>query len=42
MMGDLPGVKTKRACDRCGRSGQYHKSTLIALYGDEITLPAVA
>jgi hypothetical protein len=36
---DYPGDIVRLGCDRCGRSGQYRKQTLIAQYGPDIVLP---
>jgi len=31
----------ERTCDKCGRSGQYRKATLVARYGADARLPDV-
>jgi len=36
---DYPGNWVRLICERCGRSGQYKKQTLIAQHGEDIPLP---
>jgi hypothetical protein len=38
-LADFPRPMVRLACSRCTRRGQYHKTTLIAKYGGEHTLP---
>jgi hypothetical protein len=36
---DHPGDTVRVSCERCGRSGQYRKATLIERFGPDIALP---
>ena len=36
---DYPGDMVRLSCEKCGRSGQYRKQTLIERYGADIRLP---
>jgi hypothetical protein len=36
---DRSGEVVRLTCERCGRRGQYGKTTLIARHGPEIPLP---
>jgi hypothetical protein len=36
---DHPGDTVRVVCEKCGRSGQYRKQSLVARYGPDIPLP---
>jgi len=36
---EYPGDIVRLSCEKCGRSGQYRKQTLIDRYGADIRLP---
>jgi len=36
---DYPGDMVRLSCEKCGRSGQYRKQTLIECYGADLRLP---
>jgi hypothetical protein len=36
---DHPTEMVRIACEKCGRTGQYHKEILIAQFGPDIALP---
>jgi hypothetical protein len=36
---EYPGEMVRLSCEKCGRSGQYRKRTLIDHYGADIRLP---
>jgi hypothetical protein len=36
---EYPGDLVRLSCEKCGRSGQYRKQTLIERYGADIRLP---
>ena len=38
-LSEYPGEIVRLSCEKCGRSGQYRKQTLIDRYGAEIRLP---
>ena len=38
-LADHPGDIVRLACERCGRTGQYRKATLIERYGADVRLP---
>jgi len=39
MLCEYPLEMVRFECPKCGRKGQYRKSTLIEKYGEEICLP---
>lgn len=41
ILADYPDAMVRIACRRCDRRGQYRRTTLIALYGEEAALPDV-
>ncbi|HVH84719.1 MAG TPA: hypothetical protein VM713_10420 [Steroidobacteraceae bacterium] len=41
MLGDYPYDPVRVACRRCDWRGQYRRSSLIALYGENAALPYV-
>ena len=36
---EYPGDIVRLSCEKCGRSGQYRKQTLIERYGADMRLP---
>lgn len=40
-LADYPEAMVRVACRKCDRGGQYRRSSLIALYGEEVALPDV-
>jgi hypothetical protein len=36
---EYPSEMVRLSCEKCGRSGQYRKQTLIERYGADIRLP---
>ena len=38
-LAEHPGELVRLHCEKCGRTGQYHKQTLIERYGPDIRLP---
>ena len=38
-LSDYPGDLVRLSCEKCGRSGQYRKQTLIERYGADMRLP---
>jgi hypothetical protein len=38
-LGEYPAAMVRVSCAKCGRSGQYRKTTLIQLYGCDLPLP---
>jgi hypothetical protein len=38
-LAEYPTALVRLKCDKCGRSGQYRKATLIKKYGADIPLP---
>ena len=38
-LSEYPGDMVRLSCEKCGRSGQYRKQTLIERYGADIRLP---
>jgi hypothetical protein len=40
-LAQYPDGIVRLTCDKCGRSGQYRKATLVARYGADARLPDV-
>nr|UXE45027.1 hypothetical protein Hi04_10k_c4039_00035 [uncultured bacterium] len=38
-LSEYPGEMVRLSCEKCGRSGQYRKQTLIERYGADMRLP---
>jgi hypothetical protein len=38
-LSEYPGDIVRLSCEKCGRSGQYRKQTLVERYGGDIRLP---
>ncbi len=38
-LGEYPKPMVRLICSRCDRKGQYHKKTLLDLYGPDETMP---
>ncbi len=38
-LAEHPADLVRPACEKCGRSGQYRKATLIERFGQEVSLP---
>ena len=39
LLSEYPGEMVRLACRHCDRRGQYHRSTLAARFGTDISLP---